>query len=100
MSPSPSPLRQRRRRRAAPAPTLASPQRILTQIVLLQLAWYAAATALMLFTALVAGAGFTPDLVLSWRMVRGDTAVGWTLGLCWMLTSAFGYVAGPFRPST
>ena len=95
------PLRQRRRRASTP-PTLASPLRILTQIALLQLAYYACGTALILFTALVAGTPFSPALVLSWRAVRGDTAVGWTLGLCWMLDSAFGYVwfADPCRART
>ena len=86
----PPPLRQRRRRRPPPAPTLASPLRILSQIAALQLAYYAGAAIMLLFTALVAGEAFSLDLLLSWRVVRGDTAAGWTLGLCWMLASAYG----------
>lgn len=47
---------------------------------------------LILFTVLVAGKPFSVDLVLSWRSVRGDTAVGWMLGLCWWLDAGVGYV--------
>lgn len=61
-----------------------APIRILTQILTLQLLYYLSTTSLILFTALTAGKPFTPDLVLSWKSLRGDTAVGWTLGLCWM----------------
>lgn len=39
--------------------------------------------ALILFTVLVAGRPFSLAAVLSWREVRGDTAVGWMLGGCW-----------------
>ena len=94
--PDQQPLRQRRRRPVSAPPsatTLASPLRILAQIALLQAGWYACAAALFLFTALVAGDPFSLELVLSWRAIRGDTAVGWTLGLCWLLDSAFGYEA-------
>ncbi|KAL8729160.1 MAG: hypothetical protein Q9166_004899 [cf. Caloplaca sp. 2 TL-2023] len=62
-----------------------SPLRILTQILLLQSLHYASATTLILFTALAAGKPFSIDLVLSWRSLRGDTTVGWTLGLCWVM---------------
>lgn len=62
-----------------------SPARILTQIVSLQLLYYLATTSLILFTALTSGKHFTLDLVLSWKSLRGDTAVGWTLGLCWLV---------------
>jgi len=86
--------------RPAPHPSLTrlTPFRLLTQILTLQLSFYTIATALILFTALAAGKPFSPDLVLSWRSIRGDTAVGWTLALCWLLTSAFGYV--PSSPSS
>ena len=81
------------RRPARPgALTSLSPLRILTQIVVLQAAFYLIATALILFTTLTAGKQFSLDLVFSWRSVRGDTAVGWTLGLCWGMSSLAGYV--------
>ena len=43
-------------------------------------------------TALVAGRPVTLDLLLSWNSLRGDTTVGWTLGLVWMLNSLFTWV--------
>jgi hypothetical protein len=66
---------------------------ILTHIVLLQVIWYVAATGLILFSALVSGKHFSLDLVLSWRSLRGDTTVGWMLGLVWLLNSLIGYAA-------
>ncbi|KAH7378807.1 integral membrane protein S linking to the trans Golgi network-domain-containing protein [Pyrenochaeta sp. MPI-SDFR-AT-0127] len=78
------------RRRRPPRPgALAdlSPTRILSQIVLLQLAYYGCATVLIVFTALVAGKEVSTDLLFSWRSLRGDTTVGWTLGLVWVLNS-------------
>lgn len=84
------------RRRRPPRPgalTELPPLKILTQIVILQSIYYGIATALILFTALVAGKSFSFDLVLSWRSLRGDTTVGWMLGLVWLLNSLFGYVS-------
>ncbi|KAK8218185.1 integral membrane protein S linking to the trans Golgi network-domain-containing protein [Phyllosticta capitalensis] len=78
------------RRRRPPRPgALAdvAPLRILTQILLLQLAYYVSAAILIIFTALVAGKDVSIDLLLSWRSVRGDVTVGWMLGLVWMLNS-------------
>ncbi|KAE8824322.1 hypothetical protein PTNB73_09281 [Pyrenophora teres f. teres] len=78
------------RRRRPPRPgALAdlSPTRIITQIVLLQLAYYACAGILIVFTALVAGKEVSTDLIFSWQSLRGDTTVGWTLGLVWVLNS-------------
>ena len=85
---------QRRRPPRAGALSDLPPLRILKQITLLQLAFYTCGTVLILFTALVAGKPFTADLVLSWRSLRGDTTVGWTLGLCWMLNSFLRYAKG------
>lgn len=84
------------RRRRPPRPgalTELPPLKILSQIVLLQTIWYAVATGLILFTALVAGKHFSFDLVLSWRSLRGDTTVGWMLGLVWLLNSVIGFVS-------
>ena len=78
------------RRRRPPRPgALAdlSPLRILTQIAVLQALYYACSSVLIVFTALVAGKELTVDLILSWRSLRGDTTVGWTLGLVWLLNS-------------
>lgn len=83
----------RRRPPRAGALTDLSPLKILSQIVLLQAAWYVVALVMVLFTTLVAGKSFTLELVLSWRSLRGDTTVGWTLGLCWMLDSLVEYVS-------
>ena len=87
-------LTQMARRRRPPRPgalTELPPLKILTQIVLLQTIWYGIATFLILFTALVAGKHFSFDLVLSWRSLRGDTTVGWMLGLVWLFNSFIGY---------
>lgn len=83
------------RRNRPPRPgalTELPPLKILTQILLLQTIWYVVGTGLILFTALVAGRQFSFDLVLSWRSLRGDTTVGWMLGLVWLLNSFVGYV--------
>jgi hypothetical protein len=63
------------------------PLRIATQIVILQVAYYAGAAILVVFTALVAGKELSLDLLFSWRSLRGDTTVGWMLGLVWLLNS-------------
>lgn len=82
-----------RRRRPARPGALAdlAPTRILAQIVILQMLYYAVAAALILFTTLVAGKEVTLDLLLSWKTVRGDITTGWTLGLCWMMDSLIWY---------
>ncbi|KAH9208575.1 integral membrane protein S linking to the trans Golgi network-domain-containing protein [Leptodontidium sp. 2 PMI_412] len=83
------------RRRRPPRPgalTELPPLKILSQILLLQTLWYVAGTVLILFTALVAGKHFNLDLVLSWRSLRGDTTVGWMLGLVWLLNSLIGVI--------
>jgi len=69
------------------------PLRILTQIVLLQIAYYVGATVLIVFTALVAGKDLKLDLLFSWRTLRGDLTVGWMLGLVWILNSVICAVA-------
>lgn len=77
----------RRRPRQAGARADLPPLKIIRKIVLLQLAYYATATVLILFTTLVYGTAFSLDLVLSWDALRGDTTIGWILGLVWMLNS-------------
>lgn len=83
-----------RRRRPARPGALAdlAPRRILTQIALLQVLYYAVAGSLIAFSTLVAGKRVTPDLLFSWRAVRGDVTTGWTLALCWMMDSLIRYV--------
>lgn len=85
-------MARRRRPPRAGALTELPPLKILTQICLLQCAYYLSATILILFTALVAGKKFSFDLILSWRSLRGDTTVGWMLGLVWMLNSFIGVI--------
>ncbi|KAI9888512.1 MAG: hypothetical protein M1814_006874 [Vezdaea aestivalis] len=84
-----------RRRRPPRAGALGElpPLRLFTQIVLLQVIFYASAGFMILFTTLVAGKPFGLDLVLSWRSIRGDTTVGWMLGLVWMLNSFVSVIA-------
>lgn len=82
-----------RRRRPARPGALAdlAPSKILAQIVILQILYYAVAAALILFTAIVAGNKVTADLLLSWKSIRGDVTTGWMLGLCWMMDSLIWY---------
>ena len=47
---------------------------------------------MVLFTAVVSGKKFSLDLVFDWQSVRGDTTLGWTLGLVWLLNSIAGLV--------
>ena len=68
-----------------------APLRIFTQIVILQAAYYLCAALLIIFTALVAGRDLSFDLLFSWRTIRGDTTVGWMLGLIWLLNSLIRY---------
>lgn len=76
---------RRRRPPRSGALTELPPLRILRQIAALQALYYAAALVLMLFTALVSGRGFKPELVLGWEAVRGDTTQGWLNGFMWVL---------------
>ncbi|KAJ8063986.1 hypothetical protein OCU04_007831 [Sclerotinia nivalis] len=84
-----------RRRRPPRAGAIAElpPLKILSQILILQVLWYVIGTALILFTALVAGGAFSFDMVLSWRSLRGDTTVGWMLGFVWLLNSFIGVIS-------
>jgi protein SYS1 len=79
----------RRRPPRSGALTDLPPLKIVRKIVLLQLAFYGCATVLILFTTLVLGTAFSPNLILGWDHVRGDTTVGWMLGLVWLSNSFF-----------
>jgi hypothetical protein len=77
------------RRRRPPRPSALSslpPLRILRSILLLQASYYLTALILILFTTLVLGQRFQLSLLLDWRAVRGDTTLGWIVGMCWLLT--------------
>ncbi|KAK0625218.1 integral membrane protein S linking to the trans Golgi network-domain-containing protein [Bombardia bombarda] len=76
---------RRRRPPRAGALTELPPLKLLAQIAALQGLYYAAALVLMCFTALVAGTGFSADLVFGWSAVRGDTTQGWLMGFIWVL---------------
>ncbi|PTU17427.1 hypothetical protein P175DRAFT_0445645 [Aspergillus ochraceoroseus IBT 24754] len=77
----------RRRPPPAGARTDLPPLKIVRKIFVLQAAYYVSAAALILFTTLVYGTAFSLDLVLGWDAIRGDTTLGWMLGLVWMLNS-------------
>jgi hypothetical protein len=83
-------MARRRRPPRAGALTELPPLKIASQIVLLQTVFYLSALALILFSALVAGRQFSLDMVFDWHSLRGDTTVGWTLGLDWLLCSFIG----------
>ncbi|KAJ5155999.1 hypothetical protein N7492_008802 [Penicillium capsulatum] len=74
-----------RRRPPAGSRNELPPLKIIRKILLLQVAYYVCATALILFTTLVYGAPFSIDLIFGWDSIRGDTTIGWMLGLVWML---------------
>ncbi|EPS40231.1 hypothetical protein H072_5953 [Dactylellina haptotyla CBS 200.50] len=75
-----------RRRRVRPASALESlpPLWILSQILILQTAFYAVAAVLFLFTSLVLGSSFSLNLVFSWVPLQADNAAGWTLAMVWI----------------
>ncbi|KAI5291650.1 hypothetical protein KEM52_000106 [Ascosphaera acerosa] len=56
-------------------------------MVVLQLAYYACAALLLLFTTVVAGTRFSADLVFSWRPIRSDTTMGWMYSFIWLLNA-------------
>ncbi|KAH7361765.1 integral membrane protein S linking to the trans Golgi network-domain-containing protein [Plectosphaerella cucumerina] len=80
------------RRRRPPRPGAAAelpPFRIAAQIAALQGLYYLGALILMLFTSLVAGTGFSTDLLFGWEAVRGDTTQGWLCAFVWVLDGGF-----------
>lgn len=81
----------RRRPQAGPRTDL-PPLKILRKILLLQTAYYATATVLILFTTAVYGTEFSMNLVLNWDVLRGDVTLGWILGLVWVLNGLIGLV--------
>ncbi|KAJ5095571.1 hypothetical protein NUU61_004927 [Penicillium alfredii] len=74
-----------RRRAPAGARSDLPPLKIIRKILLLQVVYYVCATVLILFTTVVYGAPFSLDLIFGWDSLRGDTTIGWMLGLVWML---------------
>ncbi|KAK9365322.1 integral membrane protein S linking to the trans Golgi network-domain-containing protein [Lipomyces kononenkoae] len=81
--------RRRRNRRPATRVDSLAPSRLATQIVILQTLYYVTATVFILFTCLVAGTPFSLDLIFSWKTLRIDTTIGWTICLVWFLNSIF-----------
>ena len=89
---------KRRAPTRARVPNSLAPLRILKQIAILQTVFYLSATLLILFTVLVAGHTFSAGMVLgSSTAVRGDTALGLTMGLLWLLS---GLVVSALPPPT
>lgn len=82
-----------RRRLPAGSRTDLPPLHIIRKILLLQAAYYVCATVLILFTTVVYGTPFSLDLVFGWDYLRGDTTVGWMMGLVWMLNCFIRLVA-------
>jgi hypothetical protein len=82
---------RRRKPPRAGALTELPPLKIIRSIILLQLAYYVTAVILILFTALVAGQNFSLDLIFDWKSIRGDSTIGWTLGLVWLLVGFIRY---------
>ncbi|QPG94006.1 hypothetical protein C2857_003998 [Epichloe festucae Fl1] len=76
---------RRRKPPRAGALTELQPLKIAKQIAILQALYYLTAGVLMLFTALVAGMGFSLDMVFGWDNVRGDTTQGWLLSFVWLI---------------
>lgn len=69
------------------------PLKIIRSIVLLQLSYYATAFVLILFTSLVLGQKFTLSLIFDWNSVRGDTTIGWTVGVLWVIDGFITYAS-------
>jgi protein SYS1 len=86
---------RRRKPPRAGALTDLPPLKIIRSIILLQLAYYLIATILIFFTALVVGHHLGLGLVFDWSTVRGDSTIGWLLGVVWLLVSLFAYVHAP-----
>lgn len=84
---------RRRKPPRAGALTDLPPLKIIRSILLLQLAYYAVATVLILFITLVLGQKFSPALILDWKTIRGDVTIGWTIGFAWLLTAFITYAA-------
>lgn len=76
----------RRKPPRAGALTELPPLKIIRSIVLLQFSYYATAILLVLFACLTFGQRFSFDLIFDWHSVRGDTTIGWTIGILWLLT--------------
>jgi hypothetical protein len=83
---------RRRKPPRAGALTELPPLKIIRSIILLQLAYYATATVLVVFTAVVLGQKFSLPLILDWRSVRGDNTIGWTIGFAWLLAGFITYI--------
>jgi hypothetical protein len=78
-------MARRRRPPRAGALTELPPLKIAGQIATLQALYYATSLILLLFTALVAGTGFSFNLVFGWEAVRGDTTHGWLMAFVLLL---------------
>lgn len=75
-----------------------APLSLLLKILELQAAYYATAAVAMLFTCALSGRALDLSLVVSAEPVRGDTAVGWTLGVVWVLVGWIMYIPSSSLP--
>lgn len=76
---------RRRRPPRAGALTELAPLKIISQMAILQVAYYAAALVLLVFTALVYGNSFSMEWLFGWEPVRGDTTQGWLMAFAWLI---------------
>ncbi|KAI6380635.1 hypothetical protein MCOR25_001571 [Pyricularia grisea] len=81
-------MARRRRPPRAGALTELPPLKIISQMAILQVSYYAAALVLMVFTALVYGKKFSMEWLFGWEPVRGDTTMGWLMAFTWLVDGA------------
>ncbi|KAJ5492992.1 hypothetical protein N7539_001738 [Penicillium diatomitis] len=81
-----------RRRPPAGSRSDLPPLKIIRKILLLQAAYYVCAFVLILFTTIIYGTPFSLNLVLGWDYLRGDTTIGWMLGLVWILNGVINVI--------
>ena len=79
--------RRRRPTRPSSSTQASHPLRILTQITLLQLAYYSTTLILTIFTTLTSGLHPSASQLFDWHSLDPNITTGWTLALCRILAS-------------
>lgn len=70
-----------------------APKRLLSQILLLQVVYYAIGTVLIGFYYAISGEHFSIKIVFSWEQVQSSNTTGWSLALLWLLDTFFSVLA-------